>query len=317
MLIRPASHEYRTWIVDSRRWNHYRPRPADIVVTTYPKCGTTWMQQVVNLLIFQTPEVRPLDRISPWIDRRVPAPIEDVIASVEAQGHRRALKSHLPFDGLPLYDEVRYIHVGRDGRDAVMSFHNHGTGFKEQVLAALDAAGLADETIARPYPRIPADPAEYFAKWLRTGAISGQSDGYQFMSYFDFEKTYWRERHRPNILLVHYNDMKADLEGEMRRVAAFLDIAISEEILPSLLRAASFESMKRDGAALMPGVTGMFNGGAERFFNRAQNGRWKDVFRSEDLAAYDAKLAATLPPACIRWLEGGKRAVGDPREIAG
>jgi aryl sulfotransferase len=94
--------------------------------------------------------------------------------------------------------------VGRDGRDAVMSFHNHGTGFKEQVLAALDAAGLADETIARPYPRIPADPAEYFAKWLRTGAISGQSDGYQFMSYFDFEKTYWRERHRPNILLVHY-----------------------------------------------------------------------------------------------------------------
>ncbi len=316
MLVRPASREYRTWIIDSRRWDHYRARPDDIVVATYPKCGTTWMQQIVSLLVFQTPEPRPLDRISPWVDRRVPAPIEEVIASIEAQSHRRAVKTHLPLDGLPLYDEVRYIHVARDGRDAVMSFHSHGTGFKEQVLAALDAAGLADETLARRYPRIPGDPAEYFSKWLRNGVIPGQTDGYQFVSYFEFERSYWAERHRPNILFVHYNDLKADLESEMRRIAAFLDITVPEHLWPELVQAASFDSMKLQGAGLMPGVTGMFNEGKDRFFNKGQNGRWKDVFSSDDLAAYDAKLAATLSPACIRWLEGGNRAAGDPRGIA-
>lgn len=316
MLARPALREYRTWVMDSRRWDGYRPRPGDVIVATYPKCGTTWMQRIVNLLIFQTQEVQPLDRISPWVDMRISKPIDEVLESLEAQSHRRAVKSHLPLDGLPLYDEVRYIHVARDGRDAVMSFHNHGTGFREQVLDKLDAAGLADETLGRAYPRIPADPAEYFNKWLRIGAISGQTDGYQFVSYFEFEKSYWLERHRANLLFVHYTDLKADLAGEMGRIAAFLDITVPEQTWPHVITAAEFESMKKQGAELMPNVTGMFDEGKDRFFNKGQNGRWKDVFTKEDLGVYDAKLAAVLPAACIRWLEGGNRASEDPRNSA-
>ena len=65
MLVKPAGRVYRTWILDSRRWEHYRPRPTDIVIATYPKCGTTWMQRVVGLLVFQTPEPRPIMEISP------------------------------------------------------------------------------------------------------------------------------------------------------------------------------------------------------------------------------------------------------------
>jgi aryl sulfotransferase len=306
MLIRPAVREYRTWVMDGRRWHGFRPRGGDIVVATYPKCGTTWMQRIVNLLIFQTPEVRPLDVLSPWIDMRIGRPIEDIATSLEAQMHRRAVKTHLPFDGLPIYDDVRYIHVARDGRDACLSFHNHGTGFTEQMLARLDAAGLADETLARPYPRLPSDPAEYFGKWLRTGAIAGHTDGYQFLSYFEFEKTYWAERHRPNMLLVHYLNLKADLAAEMRRIAAFLDIEVPEDMWPALVAAADFQSMKQQGAGLMPNVSQMFLDGKDRFFNKGENGRWRSLFRPEDLALYDAKLAATLPPACIAWLETGK-----------
>ena len=134
MLVQPAQRDYRTWIIDSRRWEHYRPRPEDIVIATYPKCGTTWMQRIVDLLVFQTPEPRPIMQISPWIDRRFPEPIEAVAARIEAQDHRRFLKAHLPVDGLPIYDEVKYIHVARDGRDACMSFHNHGTGFTPEML---------------------------------------------------------------------------------------------------------------------------------------------------------------------------------------
>ena len=51
-LVRPATREYRNWVTDSRRWSCYTPRASDIVISTYPKCGTTWMQRIVGALVF-------------------------------------------------------------------------------------------------------------------------------------------------------------------------------------------------------------------------------------------------------------------------
>jgi aryl sulfotransferase len=312
MLIRPALREYRTWVLDSRHWNDYQPRADDIIVCTYPKSGTTWMQRIVNLLIFQTDEARPVDLLSPWIDRRFGKPIAEVWPIVNVQTHRRAFKSHLPLDGLPLYDRVSYIHVARDGRDAAMSFHNHGTGFNQSFQDQADAIGLADETIAKPYPRVPQEPAEYFQKWLRVGLIKDQTSGFSLLAYFEFERTYWNERRRKNLLLVNYADMKLDLESEMRRVADFLNINISSTVWPALVKAAEFEAMKKQGAEIMPGVSKIFAEGADRFFNKGINGRWRGVFDQEDLDLYDAKLKATLPTACIKWLEFGRQGATNP-----
>lgn len=299
---------YRTWIVDSRRWAHYRPRPDDIVIATYPKCGTTWMQRIVGLLVFGSPEPRPIMQISAWIDRRFPEPVETVIARIEAQQHRRFLKAHVPADGLRLYDQVKYVHVGRDGRDACLSFHNHGTGFTPEMLADMDASGLADALIARPYPRLPAEPADYFHLWLTQGVLPGAEDGVPAMSFFHFERTWWEQRLRPNVLLVHHADLTSDLAGEMRRLADFLEISIPAAVWPRLVEAAGFAAMRRDGAELMGSVVGSFRGGATRFFNKGTNGRWRGLFRDEDLALYDAKVRATLEPDCACWLASGRLA---------
>jgi aryl sulfotransferase len=305
MLAQPAQRDYRTWIIDSRRWEHYRPRATDIVIATYPKCGTTWMQQIVALLISQTPEARPIMEISPWVDRRFPEPIEALTARLEAQGHRRFVKSHLPFDGLPIYDEIKYIHVARDGRDACLSFHNHVMGFTPRMLDGLDRTGLEDDTIRRPYPRFVADPAQYFQRWLREGAVSGHQDGLPAMSFFHFEQSWWDQQHRSNVLLVHYNDLKADLASEMRRVADFLGIPVSPDVWPELVAAAGFEAMRRDGRVLMGNVGTIFQEGSSRFFHKGTNERWRGVFLEDDLALYDAKVAAKLSPACARWLANG------------
>jgi hypothetical protein len=67
MLLEAPQREYRLWILDSRRWRRYSPRSDDIVIATYPKCGTTWMQRIVGMLVFQTAEPMPIMQISPWI----------------------------------------------------------------------------------------------------------------------------------------------------------------------------------------------------------------------------------------------------------
>lgn len=316
MLIRPAEREYRTWIVDSRRWDYFRPRADDIIVASHPKCGTTWLQRIVSLLIFRSTDPRPLDRISPWIDRRFPVPIGEVVANIEAQPHRRALKTHLPLDGLPLFDDVKYIHIARDGRDVCMSYHNHVANFTAEALASLDKEGLADEAIQRPHPRAPKDPAEFFRTWISKGVVPGHSDGSPIVSFFALERSYWQERKRRNFLLLHYNDLKADLRSEMQRIASFLDISIPDDLWPGFIEAASFQTMRRDAAKIAPGVTSMFEKGADTFFFKASNGRWRDVLTPGDLAQYEAKVRGNFSSDCAAWVERGRDEGPDPSSLS-
>ena len=196
----------------------------------------------------------------------------------------------------------------------MMSMHNHFSGFTDAARANFDQIGLADPTIARPYPDVPADPAAYFRLWISIPAIAGQSDGYTHTSFFDTVASYWAERRRENFLLVHYNDLRADLDGEMRRIAAFLGIAVDPAVWASLVHAAEFEQMQAAGKTLMPHAEAMFPEGARRFFNKGTNGRWRDVLTADDLAQYDAKLRSSFGPGLAAWLESGRRSSGEPRD---
>jgi aryl sulfotransferase len=160
--------------------------------------------------------------MSLWIDCRFTMPIEAMLPIIEAQQHRRFLKSHLPLDALPIYDEVRYIHVARAGLDACMSHLNHLNSFLPEVLERFDAIGMGDETIGRSFPRAPRTPREIF-RYRMTGE-GDHAETTRAESIFDIERSFWRKRARPNLLLVHYNDLKAKLSAEMKRIAAFLEI---------------------------------------------------------------------------------------------
>ncbi len=103
-----------------------------------------------------------------------------------------------------------------------------------------------------------------------------------------------------NVLLVHYNDLKADFAGEMRRIADFLEIEVSTCLWPSLVESARFKTMRERGHALMVCIAQTFQGGGRHFFNKGVTGRWRGLFRAEDLALYDSKLAARLPSSCAR-----------------
>lgn len=311
MKIRPATQTVRNWHCDSRRWDAFDHRPGDIVVATFPKCGTTWTQRIVGMLLSQSAAPSPVQKEQPWIDARF-VPLDLAVPALQAATTRRALKTHLPLDALSLHDDVFYIHVARDPRDACMSFHNHCTGFQEMLLTSFDEWGLEDETIAAPYPRAPADPRAFFRRFLRDPAY-GPMDDYGLPEYTALEQSYWAERHRPNLLMVHYNDLKADLAGEMQRIADFLEIETPAPLWRDMVEAAGFSAMQRDSEALLPDASHVWQGGARRFLNKGTNQRWRSVLTDQDLADYDAAATIAMSPALRAWAEGGRATAGDPR----
>lgn len=274
-------------------------RPGDIVISTSAKAGTTWMQRIVSLLIFGTgplPDV--LSRVSPWIDCRFTDPLDEVVARIEAQRHRRFFKTHLPVDALPFAEEVRYVVVGRDTRDVFMSLWNHYrnyTGVMYELTSAGDPPG-------GPLPRCPDDVRSLWSQWATRASFDWESDGWPFWSHHYHAAAWWPFRHLENVLLVHYDDLQADLEGQMRRVAAHAGIPVDEAAWPGLVDGARFETMKGQGRELL-GPMDRFAGGPDAFLYKGSNGRWRQALTADDLVLYE-KMAAALDPGLRAWLEG-------------
>jgi aryl sulfotransferase len=247
MLSRAPLRIVKDRVRDSTHWDRYKPRPGDIGVASFPKAGTTWTQRIVSLLIFQSAAPVPIMTTHPWLDCRFQIPLDAMIAMLEAQTHRRALKSHLPFDALPIHDEVKYIHVARWGLDACFSFHNHFLNFTPQFIGNIQRVAQEDGNAGKPRPPPPQDAREFFLSWI---ALHDHDVVPVANAFFDLERSYWTGRQRGNLLMVHYNDLKADLPGEMKRIAAFLGVETPAALWPQLVEAATFEKMKSEGAAL-------------------------------------------------------------------
>src|SRR5947199_350426 len=154
-----AVRRYQASMYDSSRWDGFELRPGDIIISTAPKCGTTWTQMICALLILQEPELPlPLDTLSPWIDM-VTRARTDVFADLEAQTHRRFIKTHTPLDGIPSDPAVTYICAGRDPRDVGLSMDHHigntdiGAFLSQRErAAAIDGIELGPSRPPRPRP---------------------------------------------------------------------------------------------------------------------------------------------------------------------
>ncbi len=290
-----ALRTYRTAVFDSRRWQRFALRPSDIVVCTAPKAGTTWMQSIVVSLLW--PDGRAPGRVmelSPWLEAEFLA-FEELRARLDAQTHRRVIKSHTPADGIPIRDDVRYVVVGRDGRDVFMSFCHHHEIFSREVRADLDERALAEGV--PPLPSWNGDVHEFFATWLASAAL------------LHHVASFWKLRERPNVLFVHFADLKRDLAGEMRRVAAFLEIDVPAALWPAAVARCTFAAMKARADEI--GTFWNFEGGAQSFFFQGTNDRWRDVLRPDELAAYARRVEELLPRDAAEWLEHGRESPSD------
>ena len=287
--------EFQNHHLDSTIWNDFKFRDDDIIISTYAKAGTTWLQQIVAQLLFNGEEGMEVAEMSPWMDLRVP-PKEVKLQFVDAQTHRRFLKTHLPVDALVFSDKAKYIYIGRDGRDVVWSMYNHHSTANDVWY---DTLNNTPGRVGPPIEKPPSSITQYYHDWL-------DDNGHPFWPFWDNVKTWWEIRNHPNVHFIHFADLKKDMAGEIRRVAEFLGIAVDEDVWDSILLHCSFDYMKANATQSVPLGGAFWDGGAQSFIHKGENGRWRDTLSQEDVQKYENRAVEELGPDCARWLaEGG------------
>jgi aryl sulfotransferase len=320
---------------DNGRWPDFRFRADDIVISTPRKSGTTWMQMICALLIFQTPELpAPLWQLSPWLDTP-DVPPEHVYAQLAAQRHRRFIKTHTPLAGIPSDAGVTYIVIGRHPADAFVSMYHQDRLIgpsappPPSLFAPPDHSGLLGRPGPPwfpgspppphgpppmphgliPHPPHPAPPAPNVSREELHDALIdwiGDDDGSprhsaSLPSIMEHLSEAWTRRADPNVVLVHYDDLRSDLERQMRRLADRLGIAVAERSWATLVEAATFERMRDRDDVLVPPPPGIAANNA-LFFRRGASGAAREILSDEEMAWYDERVARLASPEMIEWL---------------
>jgi hypothetical protein len=231
--------------------------------------------------------------------------LASVRADLDAQTHRRFIKSHTPFDGLPHDPRVTYICVGRDPKDVFRSWDNHWTNMDMfAVIGARErAVGLDDvmDMLAQGPPVLAETEIERFRNWLDNAELNAASLS-QTMHHL---QTFWDARDQANVVLLHYDDLQHDLEGQMRRLANLLGIEVAEDVWPELVHAATFEHMRDHADEVAPDTTNAIWTDNRRFFNRGTTGQWRDILDAADLERYERRIGELADPELVRWAEHG------------
>jgi hypothetical protein len=251
----------------------YRAAPGDVFVASYPKCGTTWTQYIVYLLLN---DARPLTAAQS---------INDVFPHLEEVGQDavrslpepRLIKTHLPFARTPWSSEAKYIYVARNPFDCAVSFYHHTRGFVRHYDFA---EGTWDA---------------FFECFL-----AGEVD---FGDYFDNLLSWWPHRSDRNLLFLTFERMLESPVAAVLAIAAHLGgravrVAADARALQSVVRASSFEEMRRDQRRWsserpndMPAFVrkGVVGDGAN-YFNAEQTARLVAKFRDRTAGAGLEKL---------------------------
>lgn len=289
-----ALRRYRTVVSDSAMWADFPFRAGDVVVSTPAKCGTTWMQMLCALLIFDRTEFdRPLTEISPWFDATT-YDLAATLATLESQRHRRFIKTHTPLDGLPFHEDVTYVCVGRDPRDAMLSFENAVANIHPDAVPP----GGPD-----PQPVPPPDQLDRFWLWADSDLLDDPTSFcVTLANLVNHVRTFWDRRDEPQIALFHYADLKADLPGSLRRLVDVLSIEISDERIGELAAAATFDRMRGRADELAPGVDAKLWRSNENFFRSGTSGQWRRLLDSAALDRYHRRVAELAPPDVVEWL---------------
>jgi hypothetical protein len=239
----------------------YRPQPGDIFVSTYPKCGTTWMQYIVYLILRNGRGLEHGQNIN------------DVFPHLEEVGKElvaalpppRLIKTHLPFERTPWHAQAKYIYVARNPFDCVVSFYHHTRGF------------------VRHYDYADGSFDDFFECF-----ISGEVD---FGDYFDNLLSWYPHRNDANVLFTTYEELLADAGAAVVAIAEFLGesaarIVRDPAVLARILEQSSFRGMRENQSRW----SSQRPSNMPEFVRKGVVGDWENYFSPEQTRRLLAKF---------------------------
>lgn len=293
-------------MADSDRWRRFRFRDGDVVITTPSKCGTTWMQAIVGMLVLGRRDLgQPISRLSPWLDMQIHTD-DEVFGLLERQTHRRFIKTHTPLDGIPRLASVTYICVIRHPLDVALSDLDHAENMQVDLAVELRvaASGEPDPEVVLP-ERGPDDPAAYLRWFIDNDNQPTGSGPYGLADYCQQVRTYWEARDARNVHLFHYADLWRDLDGEMRRVADVLEVEVDEGRWPAIVEAATIDAMRSRAEVTAPNADVRMWRSPEGFFKVGGTREWAAHLSPADLSRFEERLRV-LAGSAAGWILGGR-----------
>ena len=223
----------------------------DIFVVTYPRSGTTWTEQIVHLLVNhgEQGDLLLTDAV-PWLET-IPHRPKGMSLLDEMKGHR-LFTSHLPFPLMPMSktSAAKYIYVARNPKDVATSFYFH-----DQSKGGYE--GTWDE---------------HFQLFMN-GSLT-------FGSYFDHVLPWWdASKDNKNILFLKYEDMKKDLGGNITKIASFLTLDTTSDLINKVVALSSFKSMSTNENTNFNWIPQ--REGVPGHFRKGDIGDWRNQFSGE------------------------------------
>lgn len=277
--------------IDSLRWELIRLRAGDVVVTSWAKAGTTWLQHVVTQMLYGIGGRYMLPRVAPWVESPyVPAQRLEQLESGRSPACR-VFKSHLDAKAMPYLESSRYIYVARDGRDAVWSWYQHHRRLRPAVY---DAMGKLSGGRFTPLMPPNEDFAVYFKEWL-------DGDGYPLWSFWSHIRSWWELRERSNVLVLHYEDILAEPRKRIVEIAGFLGLTFGAEDVDKLVAMSSKDYMARNINWISPDISLALNGGGGVFFSGKRRG-WREMLSDSEMERYQRTAVRELDTELAEWL---------------
>ncbi|MBA3909371.1 MAG: hypothetical protein C0524_05665 [Rhodobacter sp.] len=291
LVIAPATRIYRGGVTRPERWETWVPNKGDILVCTPPKCGTTWTQTMLAMLVHGGAELPArLPVLSPWVDADLGVPASEVAEALAAQKGRRVVKTHAPADGFPIWEGVTVIAVYRHPLDVFFSLRKHTANRRD----------VGDDDMMK-WP-VPQSIRAYISNLSDNNDTSEDNLMSLTMHYLNTVVS----GRLPDLKLFHYSDMVRDGRRTVEALAAAAGIDADASVIDTVTKATAFGAMKAKAADYAPvGGTGFWKSDGN-FFDSASSEKWHGKLSEEEIAFYRGRLEELIPDARARdWLEGG------------
>ena len=303
-MDRTPLQRYFGFIADSSRWVGFEMRPDDVVITTPGKCGTTLLQNIIGMLLLGRVDLgQPLSELSPWLDMLI-RPKEEVYALLEAQTHRRFIKTHTTLDGLPWDDRATYITSVRHPIEVALSCRDHMVNIEGERTFQLRTDTVGTEGLRTDGEReeIPEDPAGYVRWWFQSDDPNVGTGLASIAAFSSQVRQYWEARDRPNLHLFHFMDLVEDRHSQVERLANILELDLADSLLDAITEAASFESMRSRAAVVAPDAELEVWVDPAGFFMSGGRRDWSDLFEPAEVESFATRFVELAGDGAASWV---------------